>query len=88
MSYSKEEFTEIMVLAVRIEHIIDGQDMVTSLLAMTVVLARGGRILDQKSGGEFSKGDLIEMVVEKIDYWTEFYDHLESVGKLEKRIEQ
>jgi len=35
MSYSKEEFTEIMVLADRIEDIIDGQDMVTSLLAMT-----------------------------------------------------
>jgi hypothetical protein len=88
MSYSKEEFTEIMVLADRIEDIIDGKDMVTSLLAMTVVLARGGRILVHKSGGEFSKGDLIEMVVEKIDYWTDFYDHLESAGKLEKRIEQ
>ena len=32
MSYSKEEFTEIMVLADRIEDIIDGQDMVLSLI--------------------------------------------------------
>jgi hypothetical protein len=88
MSYSKEEFTEIMVLADRIEDIIDGKDLVTALLAMTVVLARGGRLLVDKSGGEFSKDDLTEMVVEKIDYWTDFYDHLESLGKLEKRIEQ
>lgn len=78
MDYTKEEFNNIFMLADRIEDVVDGDDVVTAVVAMTVVLARGARIVIKKSEGAFTQDDFLEMVTEKIEYWMDFYNHLDE----------
>jgi hypothetical protein len=81
MSYSKDEFTEIMLLADRLEEIVEHGDLITGLVALTAVVARGSRVAIEKSKGELTKQDLLTMVFDKVEYWYDFYDHLDEVKK-------
>lgn len=84
MSYSKDEFMQIMSLADKLEEVVEHGDLVYGLVALTVVIARGGRIVIEKSEGEFTKQDLLDLVNEKVDYWHDFYDHLDGVTDLKR----
>ena len=84
MSYSKDEFTEIMVIADQLENVVEHGDLVIGLVALTAVIARGGRIVIEKSEGEFTKQDLLDLVNDKVDYWYDFYDHLDAVKRNSK----
>ena len=81
MSYSIEEFYKIMMTADKVEEIVEHGDLIIGLVALSAVIARGGRIAIQKSEGEFTKQDLLDMVADKVDYWYDFYDHLDDVKK-------
>jgi hypothetical protein len=81
MSYSKDEFMEIMMLADKLEEIVEHGDLIIGLVALTAVIARGGREAILKSKDEFTKQDLLDMVEDKVDYWYDFYDHLDAVKK-------
>ena len=81
MSYSIEEFYKIMMTADKLEEIVEHGDLIIGLVALSAVIARGGRIAIQKSEGEFTKQDLLDMVADKVDYWYDFYDHLDDVKK-------
>lgn len=79
MTYSKDEFMEIMSLADKLEELVEHGDLIIGLVALSAVMARGGRIAIQKAEGEFTKQDLLDMVVDKVDYWYDFYEHLDEV---------
>lgn len=79
MSYSKDEFTDIMLLADRIEEAVEHHDLVLSLVALSAVIARGGRIMVEKSEGAITKQDVLAMVFDKVDYWFDFYEHMDEV---------
>jgi len=81
MSYSKDEFMEIMMLADKLEEVVEHGDVIIGLVALSAVIVRGGRAVIQKSEGEFTKQDLLDMVADKVDYWFDFYDHLDEVKK-------
>ena len=81
MSYSIEEFYKIMMTADKLEEIVEHGDLIIGLVALSAVIARGGRVAIQKSEGEFTKQDLLDMVADKVDYWYDFYDHLDDVKK-------
>ena len=81
MSYSIEEFYKIMMTADKVEEIVEHGDLIIGLVALSAVIARGGRIAIQKSEGEFTKQDLLDMVADKVDYWFDFYEHLDEVKK-------
>ena len=84
MNYSKDEFTEIMMLADSIEDIVENGDLITGLVALTAVIARGGREVILKSKGEFVKQELLDMIIDKVEYWYDFYDHLDEVKRNSK----
>lgn len=81
MSYSIEEFYKIMMTADKVEEIVEHGDLIIGLVALSAVIARGGRIAIQKAEGEFTKQDLLDMVADKVDYWFDFYEHLDDVKK-------
>jgi len=79
MSYSIDEFYKIMMTADKLEEVVEHGDLIIGLVALSAVMARGGRVAIQKSKGEFTKQDLLDMVADKVDYWYDFYDHLDEV---------
>lgn len=85
MSFTKEEFTEIMTLADKIEDHLEGGDFILGINALMVVAARGGRLATHKSNLVFKQEEFVELFADKVVYWWDFYDHLDEIDAIKAK---
>ena len=86
MSFTKDEFSQIMLLADQIEDHLEGGDFILGINALMVVAARGGRLATHKSEPVFKRDDFVELFADKVEYWWDFYDHLDEIDAIKDEI--
>jgi hypothetical protein len=85
MSFTKDEYMEIMELADKIEDHLEGGDFILGINALMVVAARGGRLATHKSELVFTQDEFVELFADKVAYWWDFYDHLDEIDAIKAR---
>jgi hypothetical protein len=85
MSFTKDEYMEIMELADKIEDHLEGGDFILGINALMVVAARGGRLATHKSENIFEREEFVELFADKVEYWWDFYDHLDEIDAIKAR---
>lgn len=80
MSFTKEEFQQIMDLADKIEDHLEGGDFILGINALMVVAARGGRLATHKSELVFKQEEFVELFADRVAHWWDYYDHLDEIA--------